>query len=685
MALQPIPLDTLDWDQMVTAILTRIVPDSQGKWTLQAPVDPGVTLLELFAWLLDQRIYWMDQVPASLTLANLALLGTSPLPAQVAVTVLQVADAVSPPRQPPEVAAAGTLMQLGTTNPPLLFSLNDPLTVLPVTGITISVDGVDHTNDLQQCRLVPLAAPGSALAQIEIVLDLSAPLAGIVAGQFFSLMLDLETSAAIYPQWTVEATSGVATPATLTWSYTNAANVATVLAATQVNDGTGGLRRSGVVRLPLPVDWQPEPAGVGGAGAAYKILLQISGAGFTFPPQLRRLKANVVLAQHLWPRTKQPVTQQWLPLPGNVVSLPNAPSDSSMAEYPPIENTVTVQIKESDGVIRLWQPWQRVSDLSRSGPTDRVFVVNRALSQVSFGDGLTGRLPVTSPNDVSDITVTYQAGGGTAGNVGEGLSWVAVPATDVAAFPQLSAENVTPGSGGAETETLTAAVARSAANLNLRNRAVSKVDYENLAITTPGVALRRAYAAVGIHPDFPGTTVPGAVTVFVVPYAPRVAIDGDWASEIYDPAPQPDTGALQAAQAYLSAAKLIGGQVFVCPPAYRSVWLTLTVAVDKPLATKLRQNILTGLQNYLDPLIGGDEGEGWAFGDPLRPSALLHVAQGILGTVGDMQSVGVRIDSAGATPQSCKDVTIQPFELVNLMHVDFVTQRRAVQSGGGLR
>ena len=40
---------------------------------------------------------------------------------------------------------------------------------------------------------------------------------------------------------------------------------------------------------------------------------------------------------------------------------------------------------------------------------------------------------------------------------------------------------------------------------------------------------------------------------------------------------------------------------------------------------------------------------------------------------------------AGATPQSCKDVTIQPFELVNLMHVDFVTQRRAVQSGGGLR
>lgn len=682
MALQPIPLDTLDWDQMVTAIRTRIVPDSQGKWTLHAPVDPGVTLLELFAWMLDQRIYWMDQVPASLSLATLALLGETPLPAQAAITVLQLADSVTPPRQPPPVAPAGTLMQLGTASPPLLFSLNDPLTVLPVTGLDISVNGVDHTNDLHQCRLVPLSASGSAQAQIEILLNLSTPLAGIGAGQFFSLMLDLETSADLYPQWTAQAAPGVPTPATLTWSYTNTANAVTTLTSAQVTDGTGGLRRPGIVRLPLPVDWQPEPAGVGTAGTAYKLLLQISGAGFTFPPQLRRLKANAALATHQWTRTKQPETQQWLPLPNNVISLPDAPSDSSMSEYPPLENTVTVQIKESDGVTR---PWRAVSDLSRSGPTDRVFVVNRALSQVSFGDGLTGRLPVTSPSDVSDITVTYQAGGGTAGNVGEGLSWVAVPATDVAAFPQLSACNLTPGTGGAESETLTAAVARSTAALNLRNRAVSKVDCETLAVTTPGVALRRAYAAAGVHPDFPGATVPGAITVFVVPYAPRESIDGDWASAIADPAPMPDPGALQAAQTYLSAAKLIGGEVFVCPPAYRPVWLTLTVAVDSPLSTQLRQSILTGLRNYMDPLVGGDEGEGWPFGDPLRPSALLHVAQDILGTAADLQSVGVRIDSPNTTPQSCQDVTIQPFQLVHLRHVDFVIQRRAVKSGGGLR
>src|SRR5208337_224503 len=54
-------------------------------------VDPGVTLLELYAWLFEQRVYWMDQVPDTLTRGLLTLLGvTPPLPAQVAQTVLFV-------------------------------------------------------------------------------------------------------------------------------------------------------------------------------------------------------------------------------------------------------------------------------------------------------------------------------------------------------------------------------------------------------------------------------------------------------------------------------------------------------------------------------------------------------------------------------------------------------------------
>ena len=41
MALDPIKLDDLTWNEMVVAIRRRIPAASGGQWTLHAPVDPG--------------------------------------------------------------------------------------------------------------------------------------------------------------------------------------------------------------------------------------------------------------------------------------------------------------------------------------------------------------------------------------------------------------------------------------------------------------------------------------------------------------------------------------------------------------------------------------------------------------------------------------------------------------------
>jgi predicted phage baseplate assembly protein len=679
MPLAPIQLDTLNWDQIVTAIRKRIVPDSSNNWTLHAPVDPGITLLELFAWLLDQRIYWMDQTPDALVLAILSLLGVSPKAAQAAVTVLRLQDNSSPPRAFP-VAASGTLMQLGDSNPPLLFTLDNDSTLLPVDSIGLRIDSLDRTNDLQQGHPIALLPAGKTAAQIGIVLTLSSAIPASTAGQFFSLMIELATPAGeVPPEWTGRAVSGVPAPATLSWSYTSAPSGATMtFPQAQVHDGTAGLRRSGVVRLPLPGDWQPEPQDASGSTTSYKVLLQITNAGFTFTPLLLSLAPNAVLAHHVWQRRKKSPTSKWRPLPGNVISLSGAPSDSSLKEYPPIENTVQLHLTERDGKC---YPWRRVDDLSLSGPTDRVFLLDRVRSEISFGDGLTGRLPVVTREYPADATVSYQAGGGTAGNVGQGLFWEARAGKASDQPPNFTAVNLAPGDGGAESETLDLAKARASAALNERNRAVSKPDYENLVQTTPGVGFRRAYAAIGYHPDFPCSIVPGAVTVFVVPYAPRVQIDGDWAKYALVAAPQPDPGALQAARACLDHGRLIGGDVFICGPIYRSVWLALVIAVDALPSTALRESIITGLQNYLDPLVGGDHSDGWPFGNPLRPTALLRVAQDVVGTAGDVESVSVRLDGM-TTAESCRDVPIRPYELVSLAHVDLHTRQRLPHSGG---
>jgi len=61
MPLQPIHLDDLTWSDLTKATRDRIASVSRGEWTLHSPVDPGITILELFAAQLEQRLYWMDQ------------------------------------------------------------------------------------------------------------------------------------------------------------------------------------------------------------------------------------------------------------------------------------------------------------------------------------------------------------------------------------------------------------------------------------------------------------------------------------------------------------------------------------------------------------------------------------------------------------------------------------------------
>ncbi|HEY1403490.1 MAG TPA: hypothetical protein VGB05_05145, partial [Pyrinomonadaceae bacterium] len=90
MALEQLKLDDLTWTQMVTAIRRRIPAASDGLWTLHAPVDPGVTLLELYAYLLEQRLYWLDQTPDALVHAALSLMGERARAARPSATVMRL-------------------------------------------------------------------------------------------------------------------------------------------------------------------------------------------------------------------------------------------------------------------------------------------------------------------------------------------------------------------------------------------------------------------------------------------------------------------------------------------------------------------------------------------------------------------------------------------------------------------
>src|SRR4029453_1855311 len=62
----------------------RLIPQYCPEWTTLEPSDPGMTLVELFAWMTDMLVYRLNQVPEVFYLRMLDLLGVQPFPPQAA-------------------------------------------------------------------------------------------------------------------------------------------------------------------------------------------------------------------------------------------------------------------------------------------------------------------------------------------------------------------------------------------------------------------------------------------------------------------------------------------------------------------------------------------------------------------------------------------------------------------------
>ncbi|MDD9207277.1 hypothetical protein PU560_12485, partial [Georgenia sp. 10Sc9-8] len=83
-------LDDRSYDQLRTELLRRL-PVYAPEWTNHNESDPGIALLELFAYLGESVLYRFNQIPDATKVAFLNLLGARPRPAQVATVLLAAA------------------------------------------------------------------------------------------------------------------------------------------------------------------------------------------------------------------------------------------------------------------------------------------------------------------------------------------------------------------------------------------------------------------------------------------------------------------------------------------------------------------------------------------------------------------------------------------------------------------
>ena len=74
MPLQAPNLDDRTFDQIL-AQAKLLIPRYAPAWTNQSETDPGITLMELFAWMTEMMIYRLNQVPDRNYIKFLELLG----------------------------------------------------------------------------------------------------------------------------------------------------------------------------------------------------------------------------------------------------------------------------------------------------------------------------------------------------------------------------------------------------------------------------------------------------------------------------------------------------------------------------------------------------------------------------------------------------------------------------------
>jgi predicted phage baseplate assembly protein len=604
----PLPAPNLDdrHFQDIVDEAKRLIPRYCPEWTNHNLADPGVALIELFAWMSEMVLFRVNQVPDRLYVKFLELVGVEPFPPSVARAELTFW--LSTVLDHTIVVAAGT--EVATGGPAVgaeevLFSTVDDLAITP-PHLFAAMTGksgndqlfVDAWDDLRfegaqvECFTSNPLAPGDALylgfqenlAGNAIRLQISASIEGIG--------VDPKDPPLAWEAWSSEA-----------W-----------IPVPVHSDTTGGLNRDGEVVLLLPLGLQS--LSIGGTRAFWlRARLTQTHAGQTpyqASPRIAKVTADTlggtVPAEHAVAEGRESL--------GRSDASPGQTFTVSRPPVLPRRENERVRLITASGS----EDWDEVHDFTGSGPADRHFTWDGATGSIRFGpsvrypDGST-RQHGAIPADGAEIVVTgYRHGGGATGNVGAGT--LTVLRSTVAFIDRVI--NVTPATGGVDAETVRNAKLRGPITLRTGQRAVTARDFERLTLES-SKEVARARCLPPREPGFP-------IRVLVVPDVLRPP-----------DAHRLDDFALSDAlvgriSGHLEERRTLGTTVEITTPYYQGVTVAALIqSLPGRPAGLVRQRALDLLYRYVNPLVGGPLGEGWPFERDLNAAPLAQMLEAVEG------------------------------------------------------
>jgi predicted phage baseplate assembly protein len=565
----------------------RLVQRRCETWTDHNVSDPGVTLIEAFAQMVDQLIYRLNRVPDRHYVKFLELVGIELRPPAAARG--EVTFWLSAPQPQPVRVRAGTEVATARTDihdPVVLATLGD-LEILSCSLAHVAVqpregEVTDTTSALGVGGGFPCFS-GTPRAGDALLVGLS----GAVPSCAVRLRLDC-------------AVAGVGVDPRrppLVWeAWTEAGWTACEVGL----DGTGGLNRPGDIVVHVPATHRASVVARQRAGWLRCRLVEPDADQPTYQasPRIRDAMAFTVGGT-------APVMHAELVCDEVLGRSDGTPGQAFPLQRGPVvgsEEGGTLQV-DHDGTVELWQ---QVPHFAASGPDDKHFRLDALTGEVHLGpavreaDGSLRRYGAIPPRGATLSMTAYRTGGGRRGNVARGQ--VRLLKTSV---PYVGwVENRSPAIGGADAETLDDAKKRAPLLLRSRGRAVTAEDFEGLAReVAPELARVECVPAKG--PD-----EAGGVRLLVVPH-----VAGDDLGRVRRADLEPPQAVLERIHASLDARRLVGTRLAVVPPRYESLRVVARVSSRPGFSPDdVRIGVLRSLYRFFHPLHGGPDGTGWPFG-----------------------------------------------------------------------
>ncbi len=512
----PLPTPHLD-DRHFQDIVDQaklLIPRYCQEWTDHNVSDPGVTLIELFAWMTDMLLYRVNQVPDKNYIKFLELIGirldgprSATAPVTFYLSAAQPADVVIPADT--EVATVRT-----ETSPAIIFSTEADLTIRPPALIDVFTRNASRSGHdaWKQHNLGKAELLGRRIAIFP-----STP--GPRDGFFIALQKDHSQHVlALVVKCDPASGAGIdpRKPPTR-WEVWQGRATRWVPCELEF-DGTGGFNNaSGEIILHLPAMAQREIQGQNAYWLRCMLTDAQSGPGaYKTSPIIHSLRVE---ARGGTVGTRHAITVRNEVLgtsdgtPGQTFKLLHTPLLA-------LDRSRDYLVVESPSTNKKSQRWQEVDDFSDSGPESLHFTLDKLDGTLTLGpsllqpDGQIYRFGAV-PDKGSLLRFSrYQYGGGVEGNVAQGT--LIVMKSSIPYVARIT--NRAAALGGQDAQSLDDARLRAPKKLRTRNRAVTADDFEYLACQVPGVARARCLAP-GVQPGDRNEPQPGQVFVIVLPEA----------------------------------------------------------------------------------------------------------------------------------------------------------------------